>query len=825
MGDWKTHANGEKVTPAEQDEWVQEKEYNTIAERDAASVGWGSGEIFRQCKVVATGTKYYWNGAAWVAFPSVGGIGAPSDASYVTINAEAGLSAETQHKNIAGANLHDCKLHAATHLHDGTDPLDVHSLPGKLADEQNAGWIKTKSVDAPAAGDDTKFLQYDHGASKFKLSAVGGGGDMLRAVYDVDLNGIVENCNNADTVDMLHAASFATTAHKNTHKTGGSDAFAVADLLDSIARVTVRKNTGANVGSRRRLNLIEGAGITLTVTDDVADEEVDVNIAMAGAAGVYKLAPDYTIYKSGGNYYAMDSDGIAVSSVDAYTIIQGAMTALTTGGLIFIKSGTYSVCNLRPNSYTTIWGEGPATKLVYPAGRTDDQGHLGYEENNIFYIDSKTQVEIAYMELDGNQSAYIKYETAPAHNGNAVRCATSTHIKVHNCYIHDTRRTGVLARGTYHAYLPIYVDVYECYFKDCNWDAVEYADCTDATAHDLYITGTSDVCLGIWETKRTSFSNIVAWDGNRSMGSTDGHNIMSFDGALAGWPTSDASLVDSTFYDFDGEGLLLLNASHNCRIDSCTFREIKKSVIWENAKQCHNNTISNNIMTKCGESSAGLGIIHLGSTATYGQNLITGNTINNTDGPAGINVFGIYIGGGTHDLVTNNYLLNVRDRGIYVTATYSKITGNTIVDNLGVHLMWHGIQEVAPGNYNIIQDNWIEGLTGSAMVIAGANTTIRNNQGYNPLGNIATPWSNGAGNLSDAAGALDNPVSDALYTVTNSPKLVILTNCGGISAVQIDGTTLTGITTHDPQVYQLSPGQTIHVVWAVTTPHGEVYAQ
>ncbi len=72
------------------------------------------------------------------------------------------------------------------------------------------------------------------------------------------------------------------SSHNDSHATGGSDAFSVSDLLDAIARVTVRKNSGSDVGSRRRLNLIEGSNITLTVTDDPAAEEVDVTIAASG---------------------------------------------------------------------------------------------------------------------------------------------------------------------------------------------------------------------------------------------------------------------------------------------------------------------------------------------------------------------------------------------------------------------------------------------------------------------------------------------------------------------------------------------------------------
>ena len=59
----------------------------------------------------------------------------------------------------------------------------------------------------------------------------------------------------------------------------GSLGFDGTAALDNVARVTVRKNSGANVGSRRRLNLTEGANITLTVTDDGVGEEIDVTIA------------------------------------------------------------------------------------------------------------------------------------------------------------------------------------------------------------------------------------------------------------------------------------------------------------------------------------------------------------------------------------------------------------------------------------------------------------------------------------------------------------------------------------------------------------------
>jgi hypothetical protein len=60
------------------------------------------------------------------------------------------------------------------------------------------------------------------------------------------------------------------------------------------ARVAVRKNSGATVGTRRRVNLIEGSAIALTVADDSGSEEVDVTIALTGAVPTYTLSNDVT---------------------------------------------------------------------------------------------------------------------------------------------------------------------------------------------------------------------------------------------------------------------------------------------------------------------------------------------------------------------------------------------------------------------------------------------------------------------------------------------------------------------------------------------------
>ena len=61
---------------------------------------------------------------------------------------------------------------------------------------------------------------------------------------------------------------------------------------DTNTRVAVRKNSGANVGTRRRINLIEGSNVTLTVADDAVNEEVDVTIAASGGAADFLALTD-----------------------------------------------------------------------------------------------------------------------------------------------------------------------------------------------------------------------------------------------------------------------------------------------------------------------------------------------------------------------------------------------------------------------------------------------------------------------------------------------------------------------------------------------------
>lgn len=77
----------------------------------------------------------------------------------------------------------------------------------------------------------------------------------------------------------------ATQAELDAHASDTTSVHGITDtsLLitsDGNARVAVRKNsTGSTISTRRRLNLIEGTNITISVSDDSTNEEVDVTLA------------------------------------------------------------------------------------------------------------------------------------------------------------------------------------------------------------------------------------------------------------------------------------------------------------------------------------------------------------------------------------------------------------------------------------------------------------------------------------------------------------------------------------------------------------------
>jgi hypothetical protein len=165
------------------------------------------------------------------------------------------VEANISHDNIGGVSVddHHAQLHASDHSDGGGDEIDVEDLAATSVITSNA--LKPDGLGGVAMGD----------MAHSELTGVG-----------------VDDHHNED--------------HEATHVVGGADPFLTTDLLDAIAKTKVRKNSGGvDVGARRRLNFIEGSGITLTITDDSPNEEIDITIVSTGGGDeLVKVSADDT---------------------------------------------------------------------------------------------------------------------------------------------------------------------------------------------------------------------------------------------------------------------------------------------------------------------------------------------------------------------------------------------------------------------------------------------------------------------------------------------------------------------------------------------------
>jgi hypothetical protein len=155
----------------------------------------------------------------------------------------------------------------------------------------------------------------------------------------------------ADTVDGQHASAFAPAshthtrsqitdfAHASTHVAGGSDP--ITGNLDANARVTV-KQSGTVVGVRRAINFIAGSNISLSISDDAANEEVDITISAAG----------------GGSSSHNLLDGVVHPDTEATTVQRGMLVVgklsgavVKWGGLPLGSAGRF----LKSNGTDAVW--------------------------------------------------------------------------------------------------------------------------------------------------------------------------------------------------------------------------------------------------------------------------------------------------------------------------------------------------------------------------------------------------------------------------------------------------------------------------------------
>lgn len=166
----------------------------------------------------------------------------------------------------------------------------------------------------------------------------------------------------------------------------------VTGPLDAQARVGVRKNSAGSTFTRRRVNLIEGSNVTITITDDGTDEEVDVTIASTGGGGASALDDlSDVVISSPANGQALIYNGtnfVNAGVVKTATTVAGAGT-LTDGMAVLIRAGSSPfdfVAMVYDATYGKLVGDDMASAVFKgSATKTGDTNYAGITETAIFY--------------------------------------------------------------------------------------------------------------------------------------------------------------------------------------------------------------------------------------------------------------------------------------------------------------------------------------------------------------------------------------------------------------------------------------------------------
>ena len=109
--------------------------------------------------------------------------------------------------------------------------------------------------------------------------------------------------------------------------------------MSKLGNVNVRKNTGAPISSRNRLNLIEGAGVSLTILDDDAGDEVDITITSA-SQWLDQFFPAATPDSHKGAYAAILLPDGEDTTIYQTFMIPNDITTITTAHIKVIPEGT-----------------------------------------------------------------------------------------------------------------------------------------------------------------------------------------------------------------------------------------------------------------------------------------------------------------------------------------------------------------------------------------------------------------------------------------------------------------------------------------------------
>ena len=188
------------------------------------------------------------------------------------------------------------------------------------------------------------------GSSWTELTGAGGGGDMLKSVYDTDDDGVVDNSEKLEGSTKAQVQNHAPQAHKTSHQDGGSDEISIDGLAgEPLALTTHAADKDAHHSNILTLTfIIDGGGSAITT-----GEKGHLHIPFDCTIAQVTLLADQTgsividIWKDGYGFFPpTDADSITGSSPPTISSAQKSQDSTLSGWTTYIYANDVLAFNV-----------------------------------------------------------------------------------------------------------------------------------------------------------------------------------------------------------------------------------------------------------------------------------------------------------------------------------------------------------------------------------------------------------------------------------------------------------------------------------------------
>jgi len=503
----------------------------------------------------------------------------------------------------------------------------------------------------------------------------------------------------------------------------------------------------------------------------------------------------YQIFIVSGITYAQNcgagpnTGALLFKSVNASAVISDAIGNLTSGGSIFIKTGTYaltsSIIGSHKNNITLSFANG-ATLFV---GNGLDAPAISLTYANNWLISGVT--------INGNAA---NQGSPGTYFDDGIDITFSNNTQVDHANIYN------VARYSFHVY------------DDVGHDGVtnsKFTDCGYQTGYQCITLGNA---IGV-ERALYAINNEVTRFGdvgisNYGWGDIVTHNYihdstLTYSGGISLEAGGNDTINDNTIINC-WQAIELAPISPYTALgntNTISGNILEGTINYGIALETNLNTVTENVITQWDQTGQYIPAIYIGGS----YNTVALNTLTDTIwSGAGIETPGNY-----NNILQNNLHLAGGNNGISVDngASSTQVIGNQVA---GLTAYEHAILINSGATGTVVQNNnLLQCAAAHRLSDSGTSTSIYTNSGYNPTGNITDAWDN-ANHIVTDGGNSGSPTNATTYTVWDSPKLITITVTALFPTheltIQIDGQTRTPTNWVPPigiYTFQLNPGQTI----------------